>query len=94
MLTDADNARFDSIMNKVVQRREDRGDNTPERDEERIAQILGNAERRAALEHALWLESKERFASAVKYQPAAVDSDEVKEFSNIDRWRNFSEEDA
>lgn len=93
MLTESDNDRFDSIMSAVIQRRSER-DVLPDRDEEKIAEILGGAERRAAQEHALWLQSKEQFASAVKFQPSASDSEEVKDFANIDRWRGFNEDDA
>lgn len=89
MLTDADIERFDSLMSTVMQRREDRGFDVPDRDEEKIAEILSNAERRSADEHTLWLQSKEQFASTVKFQEAAIDSDEVKEFPQMDNYRNF-----
>lgn len=92
MLTDSDVERFDSIMATVLQRREDRGFMIPDRDEEKIAEILSRSERRAAAEHALWLQSREDFASAVKYQMAAVDSEENKAFPQMDRYRNFESE--
>lgn len=89
MLTDADIERFDSMMAAVMQRREDRGFMIPDRDEERIAEILGDAERRAADEHSLLLELKQRFASAVKFQESVVDSDDNKDFPELDNYRNF-----
>lgn len=89
MLTDADIERFDSLMSAVMQRREDRGFDVPDRDEEKIAEILGNSDRRAADEHSLWLQSKEQFASTVKFQEAANDSDELKDFPQMDNYRNF-----
>lgn len=89
MLTDSDIERFDSIMSSVMQKREDRGFNVPDRDEERIAEILSNAERRAAEEHARLVEVTQQFASVVKFQESASDSDEAKAFPDMDDFRNF-----
>lgn len=88
MMTDSDIARMDAIMAKTMQRREDRGFMIPDRDEERIAEILSNAERRAVEEHALLMESTQQFASAVKFQEAANDSEDAKDYSQLD-YLNF-----
>ncbi len=92
MLTDSDMERFDSIMSAVLQRREDRGFEVPDRDEEKIAEILSQAERSAAEEHTLWAQSVEQFASTVKYQESAVASGDAHSFPQMDRYRNFDSE--
>lgn len=89
-LTDSDVERFDSIMNHVIQKREGR-DFLPDRNEDRIAEILYQSEKSAAEEYENWIGSKERFASPVKFQPAASGSDEGKGFPQIDRYRNFDD---
>jgi hypothetical protein len=89
MLTDFDIERFDSIMTSVMQKREDRGFMVPDRDEERIAEVLGNAERRASEEHTVLVESKQQFASVIRYEESAVDSIDSNAFPEFDNYRNF-----
>ena len=89
MLTDSDADRFDSIMERILQRREER-ESIPDRNEDRIAEILYEAEKAAAEEHTNWIYSVEQFASSIKFQAAASDSDNSKEFPQIDRYRNFT----
>lgn len=92
-LTNEDVDRLDSIMNAVTQRREDRGMNLPDRDEEKIAEILSGADRAAYNEHERWLNSMEQFGSAVKFQPPIANGDDGKKFPQLDRYRNFTGED-
>lgn len=89
-LTNEDVERFDSIMDAVLQRREDRGMNTPERDEEKIAEIL---HRTSVDDYDSWLYSTEHFGTAVKFQPPANNNDNCKKFPQLDRYRNFTGED-
>ena len=56
MLTKADIQRFDSIMAAVMKKREDRGFNIPDRDEDKIAEILDKWEKSAKEMDAAWLE--------------------------------------
>ena len=88
MLTNADIDRFDSIMDRITQRREERGF-PPDRDEDKIAEILYKAERAAAEEHARLVESTQQFASAVRFQVPANEIDDGRGFPQIDRYRNF-----
>lgn len=88
MLINSDVERFDSIMDRILRQREERG-NIPDRDEDRISEILLRGERSAVDEHERWVESSQQFASIVKFQPAANDSDKGKEFPNLNRYRNF-----
>lgn len=90
-LTNEDVERLDSIMNAVIQRREDRGLNIPDRDEEKISEILRKADRTAMVEHEQWLYSVEQFGSTVRFQPP-VSEDDSKRFPQLDRYRNFTGE--
>ncbi len=56
MLTKEDIKRFDSIMSAVLQRREDRGFDVPDRDEDKIAEIFAKWDRSAKEENLLWLD--------------------------------------
>jgi hypothetical protein len=88
LMTDSDNERMEDIMDRILARREER-DFFPDRDEDKIADILNAAENKAALEHALFIEARNDFSSAVKYQVSANESDEEKEFPQFDRYRDF-----
>lgn len=57
MLTKEDIERFDSIMAAVMQKREARGFDVPDRDENKIAEILEKWDRSTADEHARWIDS-------------------------------------
>jgi NADH:ubiquinone oxidoreductase subunit E len=82
MLTEIDIERFDSIMESVLQLREERG-YVPPRDEEKIAEILQKWEKSSVEEHKLLVESIQYFASTVRYQPAARNSNSLKQFPQI-----------
>lgn len=87
MLTNADIDRFDSIMNRTLQRREERVF-LPDRNEDKIAEILYMAERRAEEEHARLIESTQQFAASVRFQSPANQSED-NGFPQMDRYRNF-----
>lgn len=91
MLTDSDIDRMNDIMDRVLARREER-EFPPDRDEDRIAEILHRAERAAEEEHARLLETVGGFGSSVKYQEPVYESDEEMDFPNLDRYRNWAEE--
>lgn len=57
MLNKKDIERLDSIMAAVMQKREARGFDLPDRDENKIAEILEKWERSTADEHARWADS-------------------------------------
>lgn len=86
MLTESDNERLDSIMDAVLQLREERG-YPPPRDEDRIAEILQRCEKSAAEERQQLVESEQQFARPVRPQTSAVDSEGLKSFPQMDRWR-------
>lgn len=88
MLTEADIERFDSIFNKVLQTREERG-YTPARDEELIAEIISNAKKVADESEARGLELKKRFRTSARFQAPASTSD--KELPQLSRYRNFDD---
>lgn len=88
MLTDSDKERLDSIMAASIKRMEERVFPL-DRDEDKIAEILSRAERAAAEEHERLVESKAGFASTVKFQTSVTDSEDNKEFPNINRYRLF-----
>lgn len=92
MLTESDIERFDAIMNGVLQIREARGFNVPVRDEDKIAEILSRGERAADEERQALVDSERLFAGPVKAQRAAKDSDTLKNFSALDRWRGQDED--
>lgn len=85
MLTKSDIERMDSLMAAAMPRKEARGC-TP-RNEEKIAEILRNAELMAAEEHRLWLQSNEQFGSSIRYQPAVSREGNRNKFPKLDRWR-------
>ena len=89
MLTEYDIERLDSLMTSVLQKREDRGFMVPDRNEERIAEILSDAERRAAEQHAQLVEVKQQFASVVRFEESAIDSEATNSFPEFDSYRDF-----
>lgn len=86
MLTDNDIERMDSIMESVLQLREERG-YMPTRDEDKIAEILQRAEKSASAEHQRLLDSELQFVSVNRHQIAVKNSDNLKSFPQVDRWR-------
>jgi hypothetical protein len=87
MLLDSDIQRLDMIMEAVLNKREQRG-YLPDRDEDKIADIIRRAEEAAEREHQLTVESRQDFASPVRRQEDVKNSENVKETSSIVRWKN------
>lgn len=84
MLLESDRERLDEMFDAVFNRRKERG-YVPERNEERIAEILADWDRSAAEEHDLLMESKRNWT--VKAQPAASRSSNLKQYPTLNRWK-------
>ena len=85
MLTNSDKERFDSIMEKVMEKRLLRT-SVPERDEEKIAEILRRAEQSAAEEHARLVESINQnggYIGNTSRQDSVSQSEEKSNFSSM-----------
>lgn len=87
MLTANDIMRLDEIMERTMAAREQRGC-IPDRDEDKIAEILFRAEESARREREALVEANYGFASNVRHQEPARNSDESTEFSSLSRWKN------
>lgn len=77
MLLELDVEKLDSMMESVLQLREERG-YMPNRDEDKIAEILQKWEASSAEQHRLLIESQRQFTDKPKYQRAANQSDTLK----------------
>ncbi len=89
MLTNSDREKFDSIMEKVMEKRLLRT-SAPERDEEKIAEILRRAEQSAAEEHARLLESINQnsgYIGNTSRQEDVRQSDEPTKFTQMARLK-------
>lgn len=100
MLTDSDKERFDSIMEKVMEKRLLRT-SPPVRDEEKIAEILRRAEQSAAEEHARLVESINQYGGYIgntSRQDSVSQSDEPTRFSQManmkKRFQKTSDEES
>lgn len=87
MLTDSDVGRIEEIMLRITAVREKRG-YIPDRDEDKIAEILQRGEDAARIQHELLVESSYGFASPVRIRDRAMDSEDPREFGSLSRWKN------
>jgi hypothetical protein len=89
MLTNSDREKFDSIMENVMEKRLLRT-SVPERDEEKIAEILRRAEQSAAEEHARLIESINQIGGYIgntSRQEDVRQSEEKTDFSSMARLK-------
>lgn len=89
MLTNSDKERFNSIMEKVMEKRLLRT-SVPERDEEKIAEILRRAEQSAAEEHARLVETINQnggYIGNTNRQETVSQSQEKSDFSGMARMK-------
>lgn len=89
MLTNSDREKLDSIMEKVMEKRLLRT-SVPERDEEKIAEIIRRAEKGAAEEHALLVDAINQYGGYIgntSRQEDVRQSDEPTKFTQMARMK-------
>lgn len=87
MLTPEDEMRFDTLFGDGLRERV-----LTDRDEDKIAEILQRAEDGARIQRELLVESGYGFGSAVKHQEPARNTDVVKEYNSLSRWKDREKE--
>lgn len=89
MLSSSDMMRLDTIFDGVFEKREQRG-YLPDRDEDKIAEILFKADESARVQRELLLDSGYGFTSDVKFQERArdIDAEDAAEYNSLSRWKN------
>lgn len=85
MLTEQDVVRFEVIMDRVFATREQRG-YIPNRDEDRIAEILEAGDDAARLQHDLLVDSN--YGSSVRSRDKISDSEDLRDFTSLSRWKS------
>ena len=86
-LTDYDVMRLDEMFGRAQETRERRG-YIPDRDEDKIAEILGRADEAARVQRELLVDSGYGFGSSVRFQEPVATSESTKEFETLSRWKN------